>query len=92
MFGASAATAGRLSLSFVAEAALADGLAERLELTRELVAVADTRGVGKQDLPGNDATPEIRVDPETFVVTVEGDAVEPAPATVLPLAQRYSLF
>jgi urease subunit alpha len=92
MFGASATTAGRLSLSFVSEAALADGLAERLGLTRDLVAVTDTRGVGKRDLPGNDATPEIRVDPETFVVTVDGEAVEPAPATVLPLAQRYSLF
>ena len=61
-------------------------------LVRELVAVSDTRDVGKRDLPGNDALPEIRVDPETFIVTVDGDAVEPAPATVLPLAQRYSLF
>jgi urease subunit alpha len=92
MFGASTAAAARLSLSFVSEAALGDGLAERLELSRKLVAVADTRGVGKRDLPGNDATPEIHVDPETFVVTVDGEAVEPAPAAVLPLAQRYSLF
>jgi urease subunit alpha len=92
MFAATATAAPSLSLSFVAPAALADGLAERLGLERDLVAVADTRAVGKRDLPGNDALPEIRVDPETFAVSVDGDVVEPQPATVLPLAQRYSLF
>jgi urease subunit alpha len=92
MFAATGTAAAHLSLSFVAPAALADGLAERLGLVRELVAVTDTRDVGKRDLPGNDALPEIRVDPETFIVTVDGEAVEPAPATILPLAQRYSLF
>jgi urease subunit alpha len=92
MFGAAPAAAPHLSLSFVSPAALEDGLAERLGLGRRLVAVADTREIGKRDLPGNDALPEIRVDPETFVVTVDGEAVVPAPAAELPLAQRYALF
>ncbi|HWF26621.1 MAG TPA: urease subunit alpha [Solirubrobacteraceae bacterium] len=92
MFAAAPGAAPRLSLTFVSPDALADGLAERLGLERSLVAVADTRGVGKRDLPGNDALPDIAVDPETFVVTVDGSAVEPEPATELPLAQRYSLF
>jgi urease subunit alpha len=92
MFGAAASAAPHLSLSFVSAAALEDGLAERLGLTRRLVAVADTRGIGKADLPENDALPAIGVDPETFVVTVDGEEVTPAPARELPLAQRYSLF
>ncbi|MDQ6807654.1 MAG: urease subunit alpha [Actinomycetota bacterium] len=92
MFGAAPAAAPGLSLTFVAADALADGLAERLGLGRELVAVADTRGVGKRDLPNNDALPDIAVDPETFVVRVDGEKIEPEPATELPLAQRYSLF
>jgi urease subunit alpha len=92
MFAAAPGAAPHLSLSFVAQDALADGLAERLGLTRELVAVADTRAVTKAELPNNDALPAIEVDPETFVVRVDGEAVDPAPATVLPLAQRYSLF
>jgi urease subunit alpha len=92
MFAAAPAAAARLSLTFVAANALANGLEEQLGLGRELVAVADTRGVGKRDLPGNDALPEIAVDPETFVVTVDGEEIEPAPASELPLAQRYSLF
>ena len=43
-------------------------------------------------MPLNDALPRIEVDPETFVVTVDGEEIEPRPASELPLAQRYSLF
>ena len=92
MFGASPSVAGSRSLSFVAPAALEDGLAERLGLRRRLVAVTDTRGLSKADMPGNDALPAIEVDSETFVVTVDGAPVEQAPAALLPLAQRYAMF
>jgi urease subunit alpha len=92
MFAAQPTAAARQSVSFVAHEALERGLAEDLGLDRELVAVADTREVGKRDLPCNDALPEIDVDSETFVVTVDGEPVKPAPSKVLPLAQRYSLF
>ena len=40
----------------------------------------------------NDALPDIDVDPETFAITIDGDLVEPQPATELPLAQLYSMF
>ncbi|HWH11287.1 MAG TPA: urease subunit alpha [Solirubrobacteraceae bacterium] len=92
MFGAAPAAASHLAYSFVSPAALADGLEERLGLDRRLLAVADTRGVSKLDMPNNAALPEIRVDPETFVVSVDGEPVSPQPAQSLPLAQRYSLF
>ncbi|MCI2239231.1 urease subunit alpha [Paenibacillus sp. TRM 82003] len=81
-----------VSVSFVAPAALDDGLAARLGLRRRLEAVRDTRAVGKAQMVHNDALPDIRVDPETFAITVDGELVEPAPATELPLAQRYQLF
>ena len=92
MFAASGAAAASSSLTFVAPAALEDGLAARLGLGRRLVAVADTRAVGKADMPENAALPRIEVDPETFVVTVDGEPVTPAPATELPLTQRYAMF
>jgi urease subunit alpha len=92
MFGAAPAAAASLSVTFVAPGALSEGLEERLGLSRRLVAVADTRAVGKGDLPLNDAMPSISVDPETFVVTVDGEPVTAEPASVLPMAQRYSLF
>jgi urease subunit alpha len=92
MFAAAPGVAGRHSLAFVAPAALEGDLVERLGLARELRAVGDTRARGKADLPHNDSTPEIRVDSQTFTVTIDGELIEPDPATELPLAQRYSLF
>ncbi|GGY55904.1 urease subunit alpha [Streptomyces sp. ARC12] len=87
-----AEAAPHLSVSFVSPMALADGLAERLGLVRELVAVRPTRHLTKADLPNNTALPAIDVDPETFAIRIDGELVEPAPATELPLAQRYSMF
>ncbi len=92
MFGAAPRAAASTSLTFVAAAALADGLAERLELSRRLVASADTRSRGKADLPENDAMPAIAVDPDTFAVRIDGELIEEQPAAELPMAQRYFLF
>jgi urease subunit alpha len=92
MFGASPRTASSISLTFVAAVALDDGLADRLALSRRLVASADTRSRGKIDLPENDAMPTITVDPDTFAVRIDGDLIEEQPAAELPMAQRYFLF
>jgi urease subunit alpha len=92
MWGAYGRVPASTSLSFVSAAALDDGLAGRLNLTRELVPVADVSARGKADLVNNDALPDIRVDPDTFTVRIDGEVVESAPATELPMAQRYFLF
>ncbi|WP_406226343.1 urease subunit alpha [Streptomyces albidoflavus] len=89
---AAAGAGAHLSVSFVAPAALDDGLAGRLGLARELLPVRPTRHLTKTDLPNNTALPAIDVDPETFAISIDGEPVVPAPATTLPLAQRYSLF
>ena len=68
------------------------GLAERLDVKRRLVPVADTRALTKADMPNNDALPRIEVEPDTFTVRVDGEVVEAAPAAELPMAQRYFLF
>jgi urease subunit alpha len=92
MFGAYGAAAPGTSLAFVAGAALQDGLAGRLDVRRRLVEQRDVRALTKADLPENTALPRIEVDPDTFTVRIDGDVVEPAPAEVLPMAQRYFLF
>jgi urease subunit alpha len=92
MFGASPRAAAATSLTFVAAVALQDGLAQRLAMSRRLVASADTRSRGKADLPENDAMPTITVDPDTFAVRIDGELIEEQPATELPMAQRYFLF
>ncbi len=80
------------STSFVAEAAIKNGLKERLGLKRELTAIHSTREITKKDMRNNAETPGIEVNPETFEVTVEGKVIKPAPVDEIPMAQRYNLF
>jgi len=79
-------------LTFVSQASLDAGIVEEYGLRREVVAVRDTRDIGKKDMKRNDATPEIKVDPDTYQVWVDGEKVGSEPAKVLPMAQRYFLF
>ncbi|ATE52319.1 MULTISPECIES: urease subunit alpha [Actinosynnema] len=90
MFGAHAAA--RSSVHFVSQQAVDADLADLLRLSRPLVPVRGTRAVGKADMVLNDALPHVRVDPDSFAVTVDGELVEPEPVGRLPMAQRYFLF
>jgi urease subunit alpha len=92
MFGAYGKVPAQTSVHFVAPAALEAGLADRLAVDRRLAAVSDTTRLGKDDLPENTALPDIRVDPDTFTVSVDGEVWEPDPVSELPMAQRYFLF
>ena len=81
------------SLLFVSGAALDAEIGRRLGLSRQLVAVSDTRGgIGKRSMIHNNAMPHIEVDPETYEVRADGELLTCAPAEVLPMAQRYFLF
>ena len=71
--------------------AIDGGLQRTLGLTRPLLPARGTRHLSKADMRHNDALPEIRVDPETFDVYVDGERATCEPASELPLAQRYML-
>jgi urease subunit alpha len=92
MFGAYGAVPAQTSVAFVAPAAIDAMLGDRIGVKRALAPVANTRAVGKADLPENGATPRIEVEPDTFTVRIDGEVVEPEPVTELPMAQRYFLF
>jgi urease subunit alpha len=92
MFGAFGRATGATSLAFVSRLALDEGVPQRYGLTKTLSAVRRCRSIGKRDMKLNDALPKITVDPETYVVTADGEHLRSTPATVLPLAQRYFLF
>jgi urease subunit alpha len=79
-------------LTFVSKASLAAGIGERYGLQRELVAVEHCRDIGKKDMKRNEATPEIRVDADTYQVWVDGEKVSSEPLDALPMTQRYFLF
>ena len=90
-WGAFGRAAPALSACFVNPRAIAGGLAEELDLRKALLPAEGTRDLKKQDMHLNDACPEIRVDPATFEVFVDGELATCEPATELPLAQRYML-
>src|SRR5690554_2660959 len=93
MFGAYGKLRTSSSMTFVSQAALDDGLRGKLGVDKQMVAVANTRGgIGKAAMIHNSATPQIDVDPETYEVHADGELLTCAPATVLPMAQRYFLF
>jgi urease subunit alpha len=83
MFGAKAAT-------FVSKASLKNRNLGKLK--RPLVAVKNTRKIGKKHMVHNDYLPEMSVDPETYEVRADGELLVCEPAKVLPMAQRYFLF
>ena len=91
MFG-SFGKALKTSVTFVSQAALKNPAVHALNLQKPLIAVFGTRKLQKSDMVHNGATPEITVDPETYVVMADGVHLVCEPATELPLAQRYFLF
>jgi urease subunit alpha len=93
MFGAYGRALVESSLLFVSGAALDNGIGHLLGLTRQLVAVSNTRsGISKKSMIHNDATPHIEVDAETYEVRADGELLVCEPAEILPMAQRYFLF
>mgnify|MGYP001050373064 CR=1 FL=1 len=81
------------SVTFVSQASLDAGLARRLGVGKNLVAVRNTRsGISKASMVHNNLTLHIEVDPETYEVRADGELLTCEPATVLPMAQRYFLF
>jgi len=92
MFGAYGRATTGTSLALVSQASLDTGSIQRYGLNKALAAVRGCRSITKRDMKLNDALPAITVDPETYVVTADGEPLRSQPATVLPLAQRYFLF
>jgi len=92
MYGVLGRARGRTGVTFVSQAALDDGIGNRLGLQKQLVAVKGTRGVRKKDMIHNTLTPKIEVDPQNYQVRIDGELITCEPATSLPMTQRYFLF
>jgi urease subunit alpha len=90
-WGAFGRAAPALSACFVHPLAIERGLKAELGLSKALLPARGTRKLKKSDMLWNDSCPNIRVDPQTFDVFVDGELATCEPAHVLPLAQRYML-
>ncbi len=104
MWGATGLAPGAISYNFVTDRALKKGLGKRRKLSKQFRAITDTRTVHKADMKENDATPDVRIDPDTYEVVIGGAKVtdvttfvddrivDRAYVSELPMAQRYFLF
>ncbi|MDQ0390902.1 urease subunit alpha [Labrys monachus] len=90
-WGAFGRAAPALSACFVHPLAIEEGLGRALGLSKALLPASGTRSLTKRDMVLNAACPDIRVDPQTFEVFVDGTLATCEPYDTLPLAQRYML-
>ena len=92
MFGSFGRAVACTNLTFVSQAALANGVGEQLGLQRQLVAVQGCRTIGKRDMVLNDYAPHMEINPQTYEVRADGVLLTCEPLASLPMAQRYFLF
>jgi urease subunit alpha len=92
MFGDFGRARSSTCVTFLSQAGVANGVHERLGLSRRIEAVKGCRALGKKDMILNDALPKMEVDPETYEVRADGELLVCEPTSVLPMAQRYFLF
>ena len=90
-WGAFGSAAAAIGANFVHPLALEAKVAERLCLAKPLLALSGTRSLRKSDMLHNDACPDIRVDPQTFDVFVDGELAACEPAERLYLTRKYLL-
>ncbi len=88
------ATYGRnvntLNKVFVTKAAIENGLGDKVPYSKEkLLPISNTRSLGKKDMIRNNFCPEIKVDPETYKVFVDGEHITCDPVDYVPLGQKY---
>lgn len=92
MWGAHAGSAALNSVAFVSQLSIDSGTVASYGLQKRFEAVKGCRKVTKKDMKWNDATPIMKVDPENYEVHADGELMDVAPATRLPLSRNYNLF
>lgn len=92
MFGTFGRAVSKTCITFMSKAAIEKEIPEKLGLQKIVLPVSGCRNIGKKDMRCNNRMGDIKVDPETYTVTVDGEVVTCDAADELPLAQRYFLF
>jgi urease subunit alpha len=93
LYGAYGKAVHSTSISFVSTYAYEHGIKEKLGLQKIVLPVHNTRNLTKHDMKLNDYTPKtIRIDPQSFNVTIDNELITCDPVETISLAQRYYLF
>ncbi|KAG8986613.1 Urease [Tulasnella sp. 427] len=92
MWGAHPSSAALNSVAFVSQISIESGVYASYRLSKRAEAVKGCRKVTKKDMKWNDATPKMKVNPETYAVHADGVLADVAPADKLPLTREYNIF
>ena len=92
MFGAYGRSMETNSIIFVSQSASENKVLDKLTLRKKIVPIENTRNISKKSMKLNNLCPEIKVDPETYEVRLNGELITCEPAKELPMAQRYFLY
>ncbi|MFC4112190.1 urease subunit alpha [Nonomuraea zeae] len=89
MYGGFGRALQKTCVTFMSDAAIQHGVPERLGLERIIKPVRQCRTVDKRHMLYNSTLGDIRVDPETYKVTLNGELMTIEPARKLPLNRLY---
>ena len=89
MFGAIGMRRQTGRITFTSQAAAESGIRERLHLVSRVEPVKGVRSLTKASMVRNSMLPDIKVDPETFAVTVNGVHATVNPAKRVALGQLH---
>ncbi|KAF5359552.1 hypothetical protein D9756_003031 [Leucocoprinus leucothites] len=92
MWGAKPGSAALNSVAFVSQISITSGMIASYGLAKRVEPVRNCRNVNKKDMKWNDATPVMKVDPESYEVRADGELMDVQPAENLPLTRAYNLF
>ena len=93
LYGAKGKAVGSTNITFVSQYAYEHGIKEELGLDKIVLPVRNTRTLTKRDMKLNDYIPKtIKIDPQSFEVTIDDKLITCDPEEVISLAQRYYLF
>ncbi len=91
MWGSYGRAKETLGATFVSKLAIEADTHRKLGLAKPFIQIESVRGRGKADMVRNASLPRIEVDPQSFEVRADGRLLTCAPATEVPLSQRYML-
>lgn len=91
MFGSLGKAVAKTSAIFTSKVA-SETLASNLGINKEVIAVKNTRNIGKKDMKLNDFIGDIQIDSETYDVKINGKLIESNYVNSVPMAKKYFMF
>ncbi|MBN8235712.1 urease subunit alpha [Halobacillus kuroshimensis] len=92
MFGSLGKAKASTAMTFVSQSAYQKGVHRTLGLEKIVRPILGVRNLTKKSMIHNGETPSIEVDPQTYVVKVDGKIIHCEPAETVAMGQRYFLF